>query len=187
MTHTDTKSTDRKQWDSQDSKSSVLIQVWKGQSHAYIKNGYACVDQKRHFSWKLRDSAPFLRYKDWGGDTRTPDIRRSYFQVEPTGKYETWERAMDAYTIHKVSFLSDPVCYRIRTTEPVSCKNMETVLSSSYTRQPLPQILTRKVVGKVARRLLQVKQFQQTKDKWPQQWGDGSNESINLCRELEKG
>lgn len=105
MTHTDTKSTDRKQWDNcvrmsltepNTSKSSVLIQAWKGQSHAYVKNGYACVDQKRHSSWKLHDSAPFLRYKDWGGDTWTPDIWRSYFQLEPTGKYETWERAMDA-------------------------------------------------------------------------------------------
>lgn len=34
------------EWDSQDSKSSVLIQAWKGQSHAYVKDRYACVDQR---------------------------------------------------------------------------------------------------------------------------------------------
>lgn len=73
------------------------------------------------------------------------------------------------------------------TTKLVSHKNMETVLTSSSTRPSLPQILTRKVVGKAPRRLLQVKQFQQTKGKSPQRWCDGSDESVDLCREPGKG
>lgn len=134
------------EWDSQDSKSSVLIQAWK-RIITCIRKEWICM---------CRSEETFLMKATWLCSIfkiqrlRWRHLNTWYLEeLLSIGTHrKVWNlgesngrNALIHYTIHKaitkypfslILFATD------WTTEPVSRKNMETVLSSSYTRQSLP-------------------------------------------------